>query len=182
MHACLLAGKEGARSFSALPAPAGFVVAQGRSSTEQRANVYCRGRRPERCCTQVRVSLKPDGTKTGADPEAHGPAGAHTAPQGSMAGGPRGSSGATGVLSLPRLWFTPRARRVCGCPPGSPQPCAGRLWGMLSLQHQSRSPSDDRSRHPPDVPMREGLAHSKRQLCMRFSSFQLTLLPSAPIP
>lgn len=47
----------------------------------------------------------------------------------------RGSWGPIGALSLPTLWFTPRASGIRSCPPSSPQPPGGSLLGMLLLRH-----------------------------------------------
>lgn len=165
---------------SALPAPASFVFAQGRSSTEQRANVYCGGRRLEQCWIQARVSIKPAGMEAGADTEVHGRAGAHTAPQGHQ------GRGSPGVLGSHRCPVTDHAVVHTSClwysllPSQQPPAPFGDVVAAAPCPSSSRS--DHRSCHPPALPKREGLAHSKWQLCMRFSSFQLTLLPSAPIP
>lgn len=177
----------GGKVLVCLPVPASFGFAQGRSSTElctKRANVYFGGRRLEQCCIQVQISIKPVGMKTGADTEVQGPAGAHTAPQGQQ------GRGSPGLLPCHRYLVADHAVVCTPCPrcswlpsQQSPAPSWESLGDVVTAAPcPGSSPSDHRSCHPPDLPKREGLAHSKQQLCMRFSSFQLTLLPSAPIP
>lgn len=165
----------------AVPVPASFVFARGRSSTKQRANVYRGGRRLEPCCIPVQVSIKPAGMQAGADAEVHGPAGAEAAPRTARKREPRAP--AVVPCPCPRCGSHPMLVVIVAALPTPPSAQLGSL-GLLLLQHPcpGSSPSDRRSCRPPDLPKREGLARSKWQLCRRFSSFQLTLLPSAPNP